>query len=132
MSHLPPKRGCVGLQHFPEIAVDECTGLEALSEIAELLVEHAQTGLHVLQRRRRRRGRPKPFLHDSQVGKERRDVLHRPVVNVEAEANQAPLGDVENRNSCRGHWATRLSSRPIPWLYAHRTASARFLTSILR
>jgi hypothetical protein len=128
----PAKRSRVRFEDFPQIPIDESTRLEALRQVTKLLMEQAETCLHVLERSSRRSRVAEPLLDEPQIGEERRDVLHRPVVDVEAEPNETPLGDVEDLHARRGHRPARLSSRPIPWLYAQRTASARFFTSSLR
>ena len=79
-------------------------------------MEDAQTRFQVSERCRRRRDVSEPIFDEPQVGQQGCHVLHRPIVNVEPKSNQTPLRDVEDLDTLCGHWATRLSSRPIPWL----------------
>ena len=115
----------MGFERLSQVPVDGRTRLEALGQIAELSVKHAQTRFQISECSRRRRDVSKPLLDAPQVRQQGCHVLHRPVVDVEPEANQTPLRDVEDLDGPCGHCATRLSSRPTPWLYAQRTATAR-------
>ena len=97
------KRGRVGFEHLSQVAVDERTRLEALGQIPELLMEDAQARFQISKCGRRRRDVSEPFLDEPQVREQGCDVLHRPVVNVEAKANQTPLRDVEDLDTLRRH-----------------------------